>query len=213
MIQHADSALKIAEYLLQIKAVKLQPTKPFTWASGWKSPIYCDNRLTLSYPVIRTYIRQEFCKAILDNYGKPDVIAGVATGGIAQGALVAQDLGLPFAYVRSDAKKHGLTNQIEGHVEKGQSVVVIEDLISSGGSSLKAVTALREAGCQVKGLVSIFTYGFKAAETNFKKAKCSSYSLCNYHALIEQALKENYINEEDIASLRKWREEPDNWKP
>lgn len=213
MIQHTDSALKIAEYLLQIKAVKLQPTKPFTWASGWKSPIYCDNRLTLSYPVIRTYIRQEFCKAILDNYGKPDVIAGVATGGIAQGALVAQELGLPFAYVRSDAKKHGLTNQIEGHVEKGQSVVVIEDLISSGGSSLKAVTALRDAGCQVKGLVSIFTYDFKAAETNFKKAKCSTVSLCNYHALIEQALKENYIDEEDIASLKKWREEPENWKP
>lgn len=137
MIQHADSALKIAEYLLQIKAIKLQPTKPFTWASGWKSPIYCDNRLTLSYPVIRTYIRQEFCKAIIDNYGKPDAIAGVATGGIAQGALVAQDLGLPFAYVRSDAKKHGLTNQIEGHVEKGQSVVVIEDLISSGAVALK----------------------------------------------------------------------------
>ena len=213
MIQHADSALKIAEYLLQIKAVKLQPTKPFTWASGWKSPIYCDNRLTLSYPIIRTYIRQEFCKAIIDNYGKPDVIAGVATGGIAQGALVAQDLGLPFVYVRSDAKKHGLTNQIEGYVEKGQSVVVIEDLISSGGSSLKAVTALREAGCQVKGLVSIFTYGFKAADVNFKKAKCSTVSLCNYHALIDQALKENYIDEDDIFSLKKWREEPENWKP
>ena len=213
MIQYADSALKIAEYLLQIKAVKLQPEKPFIWASGWKSPIYCDNRLTLSYPIIRTYIRQQFCEAILDNFGKPDVIAGVATGGIAQGALVAQDLGLPFVYVRSDAKKHGLTNQIEGHVEKGQSVVVIEDLISSGGSSLKAVDALREVGCQVKGLVSIFTYDFKAAEVNFKKAKCATFSLCNYHALIEQALKENYIDETSISSLKKWREDPENWKP
>lgn len=213
MIQHADSALKIAEYLLQIKAVKLQPAKPFTWASGWKSPIYCDNRLTLSYPVIRTYIRQQFCEAIVEKFGKPDVIAGVATGGIAQGALVAQDLGLPFAYVRSDAKKHGLTNQIEGHVEKGQSVVVIEDLISSGGSSLKAVDALREAGCQVKGLISIFTYDFKVAETTLKKAKCATFSLCNYHALIEQALKENYIDEADMTSLKKWREDPENWKP
>jgi orotate phosphoribosyltransferase len=199
MIPHPDSALKIAEYLLQIKAVKLQPAKPFTWASGWKSPIYCDNRLTLSFAVI------------IENFGKPDVIAGVATGGIAQGALVAQELGLPFVYIRSDAKKHGLTNQIEGHVEKGQSVVVIEDLISSGGSSLKAVDALRELGCTVKGLVSIFTYDFKVAETTFKKAKCTTVSLCNYHALIEQALKENYINESDVSSLKKWREDPENW--
>ena len=213
MIQHPDSALKIAEYLLQIKAVKLQPEKPFTWASGWKSPIYCDNRLTLSYPIIRTYIRQQFAELIVEKYGKPDVIAGVATGGIAQGALVAQDLGLPFVYVRSDAKKHGLTNQIEGKVEKGQSVVVVEDLISSGGSSLKAVDAIREAGCQVKGLVSIFTYDFKVAETNFKKAKCAVASLCNYGALIEQALKENYIDEANVASLKKWREDPENWKP
>lgn len=213
MIQHEDSALKIAEYLLQIKAVKLQPDKPFIWASGWKSPIYCDNRLTLSYPIIRTYIRQQFCQAISENFGKPDLIAGVATGGIAQGALVAQDLGLPFAYVRSDAKKHGLTNQVEGHVEKGQSVVVIEDLISSGASSLKAVIALRDAGCQVKGLASIFTYGFKVAETTFKKAKCPTLSLCNYHALIDQALKENYISDDDVFSLKKWREDPQNWKP
>ena len=213
MIQHADSALKIAEYLLQIKAIKLQPAKPFTWASGWKSPIYCDNRLTLSYPKIRTYIRQQFCAAILENYGKPDVIVGVATGGIAQGALIAQEMGLPFAYVRSDAKKHGLTNQIEGWVEKGQSVVVIEDLISSGGSSLKAIDALREAGCLIKGLASIFTYNFKVAETSFKKAKCPTVSLCNYHALIEQALKENYIDDTEMDSLKKWREDPENWKP
>jgi orotate phosphoribosyltransferase len=213
MIQQPDSALKIAEYLLQIKAVKLQPEKPFTWASGWKSPIYCDNRLTLSYPIIRTYIRQQFAKLIVEQYGKPDVIAGVATGGIAQGALVAQEMGLPFVYVRSDAKKHGLSNQIEGQVEKGQSVVVVEDLISSGGSSLKAVDAIREAGCQVKGLVSIFTYDFKVAEANFKKAKCAVSSLCNYQALIEQALKENYITEANVSSLKKWREDPENWKP
>ncbi len=212
MIQHTDSALKIAEYLLQIKAVKLQPAKPFTWASGWKSPIYCDNRLTLSYPIVRTYIRQQFCELIIEKFGKPDVIAGVATGGIAHGALVAQDLGLPFVYIRSDAKKHGLTNQIEGHIEKGQSVVVIEDLISTGGSSLKAVDALREAGCQVKGLVSIFTYDFKMAEAAFKKATCTAVSLCNYHVLIEQALKENYIDEKSISSLKKWREDPENWK-
>src|SRR3989304_5181040 len=150
-----ESALKIAEFLLQIKAIKLQPNKPFVWASGWNSPIYCDNRVTLSYPKIRTYIRQEFVNGIIDKFGKPDVIAGVATGGIAQGALVAQELGLPFVYIRSEAKKHGLTNMIEGVVEKGQSVVVIEDLISTGGSSLKAVEALREAGCEVKGMAAI----------------------------------------------------------
>src|ERR1700741_4401829 len=154
-----DAAYKIAEYLLQIKAVKLQPDQPFTWASGWKSPIYCDNRKTLSYPAIRTYIRQEFVNAINKDFAKPDVIAGVATGGIAQGALIAQELGLPFVYVRSEAKKHGLTNMIEGDVQKGQSVVVIEDLISTGGSSLKAVEALRERGCVVKGMAAIFTYG------------------------------------------------------
>lgn len=212
MTKHADSALKIAEYLLQIKAVKLQPDNPFIWASGWKSPIYCDNRLTLSYPKIRTFIRQQFCDVINEKFARPDVIAGVATGGIAHGALVAQDLGLPFVYVRSDAKKHGLTNQVEGHIEKGQNAVVIEDLISTGGSSLKAVDALREAGAQVKGLVSVFTYDFKAAETAFKKAKCEAVSLCNYHALVELALKKNYIDEEHVSSLKKWREDPENWK-
>ena len=158
-----DAAHKVAEFLLQIKAIKLQPEQPFTWASGWKSPIYCDNRKTLSYPQIRTFIRQQYVNVINEKFGKPDVIAGVATGGIAQGALIAQDMGLPFVYVRSEAKKHGLTNMVEGVVEKDQSVVVIEDLISTGGSSIKAVDALREQGCNVKGMVAIFTYGFEEA--------------------------------------------------
>ena len=206
-----DSPYKIAEYLLQIKAIKLQPESPFTWASGWKSPIYCDNRKTLSYPAVRTYIRQRFVDVIKEEFPKPDVIAGVATGGIAQGALVAQELGLPFVYIRSEAKKHGLSNMIEGVVEKGQTVIVIEDLISTGGSSLKAVEALREAGCIVKGMAAIFSYGFNVAETNFKEAKCTLKTLCNYNVLIEQALKSNYITEKDLAPLKKWRESPENW--
>lgn len=205
------SSHKIAEYLLQIKAIRLQPENPFTWASGWKSPIYCDNRKTLSFPAVRTFIRQQFVQKINDTFGKPDLIAGVATGGIAQGALVAQDMGLPFAYVRSEAKKHGLTNMIEGVVEKGQSVVVIEDLISTGGSSLKAVEALREAGCVVKGMVAIFTYGFPAAEKNFADAKCPVETLSNYHVLVEEALRNNYITERDLDSLKSWREAPDKW--
>ena len=213
MTKNSDSSFKIAEYLLQIKAIKLQPAKPFVWASGWKSPIYCDNRKTLSYPLIRTYIRQQFVEVINEKFGKPDVIAGVATGGIALGALVAQELGLPFVYVRSEAKKHGLSNQIEGVVEKGQSVIVVEDLISTGGSSLKAVDALREVGAQVKGLVSVFTYDFKVAADAFKKAKCAYEVLCDYHILIEQAVKAKYIDEDDIASLKKWREDPANWSP
>ncbi len=207
-----ESALKIAEFLLQIKAIKLQPEKPFIWASGWNSPIYCDNRITLSYPKIRTFIRQEFVRAIDEKFGKPDVIAGVATGGIAQGALVAQELGLPFVYIRSEAKKHGLTNMIEGVVEKGQSVVVIEDLISTGGSSLKAVEALREAGCDVKGMAAIFTYGFKTANDNFKKAKCKLIALSDYETLIKQALKSNYITEKNLKSLKDWRENPAEWR-
>lgn len=213
MTKNSDSAFKIAEYLLQIKAIKLQPDKPFVWASGWQSPIYCDNRVTLSYPKIRTYIRQLFSEEIAANYAKPDIIAGVATGGIAHGALVAEELGLPFVYVRSDAKKHGMGNQIEGRIEKGQSVVVIEDLISTGGSSLNAVNALREAGAQVKGLISIFTYDFKISQEAFKKAKCPYTSLCTYDTLIEQALKANFINEDEMLSLEKWREDPANWKP
>lgn len=207
-----DAAHKVAEFLLQIKAIKLQPDQPFTWASGWKSPIYCDNRKTLSYPQIRTYIRQQYVNMINDQFAKPDVIAGVATGGIAQGALVAQDMGLPFVYVRSEAKKHGLTNMVEGVVEKGQSVVVIEDLISTGGSSIKAIEALREQGCKVKGMVAIFTYGFDEAVENLKKANCPTTALCDYNTLIEVALKHKYISENDVESLKEWRESPSTWK-
>lgn len=211
MILNKDKALKVAEFLLQIKAVKLQPNEPFTWASGWASPIYCDNRKTLSFPSIRTFIRQGYAEAILDHFGKPDVIAGVATGGIAQGALVAQELGVPFIYVRSSAKGHGLGNQIEGHFEKGQRVVVIEDLISTGGSSLVAVEALREAGCEVKGLVAIFTYGFEIALKNFADAECPFVTLTDYEHLIDQAVKLEYINESNVASLKKWKNDPANW--
>ena len=211
MKKNDESALKVAEFLLQVKAVKLQPNNPYTWASGWKSPIYCDNRVTLSFPQVRTYIRQQFVDAILEKFGRPDVIAGVATGGIAQGALIAQEMGLPFVYVRSEAKKHGLTNMIEGIIEKGQSVVVIEDLISTGGSSLKAVEALREAGCDVKGMAAIFTYRFKTATDNFEKAKCELITLSNYDTMIDQALQSNYITDKDLLSLQAWRENPAEW--
>ncbi len=211
MTSFDDPAYKVAEFLLQIKAVKLQPEKPFTWASGIKSPIYCDNRKTLSYPKIRTYIRQQFTEVINANFGKPDVIAGVATGGIAIGALVAQEMGLPFVYVRSEAKKHGLTNMIEGEIESGQTIVVIEDLISTGGSSLKAVEALREKGCNVKGMVAIFTYGFDEATQNFKKAKCRVETLTNYTTLVQAAVKKEYITEKDVKSLKEWRTNPSAW--
>ncbi|MFY7990057.1 MAG: orotate phosphoribosyltransferase [Fluviicola sp.] len=212
MILNKDRALKVAEFLLQIKAVKLQPNSPFTWASGWKSPIYCDNRKTLSFPAIRTYIRQGYTDAILEKFGKPEVIAGVATGGIAQGALIAQELGVPFIYVRSSAKGHGLGNQIEGHFEKGQRVVVIEDLISTGGSSLIAVQALREAGLDVKGLAAIFTYGFDVAVENFKQEDCAYITLTDYDHLLDQALKSDYISESDVASLKEWKNAPSTWK-
>jgi len=206
-----DPAHKIAEFLLQIKAVKLEPEHPFTWASGLKSPIYCDNRKTLSYPKIRTYIRQQFVESIQEHFGKPDVIAGVATGGIALGALVAQEMGLPFVYVRSEAKKHGLSNTIEGELESRQSVVVIEDLVSTGGSSLKAVAALREAGCVVKGMVAIFTYEFEEAAANFKKAKCELNTLTNYSNLIETAVEKEYIAKKDVESLKQWKLDPSGW--
>jgi orotate phosphoribosyltransferase len=211
MTSFDNPAYKVAEFLLQIKAVKLQPENPFTWASGIKSPIYCDNRKTLSYPQIRTFIRQTFVDTINKNFAKPDVIAGVATGGIAIGALVAQEMGLPFVYVRSEAKKHGLTNMIEGDVESGQNVVVVEDLISTGGSSLKAVEALREKGCTVKGMVAIFTYGFDEAEQNFKKAKCNLKTLTDYNTLINTALTKEYISEKDLESLKQWRTNPSAW--
>jgi orotate phosphoribosyltransferase len=206
-----DPAYKIAEFLLQIKAIKLQPDNPFTWASGWKSPIYCDNRKTLSYPAIRTYIRQQFVETIQKHFAKPDVIAGVATGGIAIGALVAQEMNLPFVYVRSEAKKHGLTNMIEGEINSGQSVVVIEDLISTGGSSIKAVEALKEKGCEVKGMVAIFTYGFDVAEKNFSEAKCNVKTLTNYEVLINKALQKQYIDEKSVESLKSWRQDPSKW--
>ncbi|TXI84337.1 MAG: orotate phosphoribosyltransferase [Crocinitomicaceae bacterium] len=211
MILNNDRALKVAEFLLQIKAIKLQPTNPFTWASGWKSPIYCDNRKTLSYPAIRTFIRQAYAEVILEKYGKPDFIAGVATGGIAQGALVAQELGIPFVYVRSTPKGHGLGNQIEGDFESGQKVVVIEDLISTGGSSLQAVEALRAAGCEVKGLVAIFTYDFAIAKENFKNANCPYETLTNYDFLIQEAVSKDYIPAADLESLQAWRNDPSTW--
>lgn len=211
MISNTDRALKVAEFLLQVKAVKLQPKNPFTWASGWNSPIYCDNRITLSFPNIRTFIRQAYSSVILEEFGKPDIIAGVATGGIAQGALIAQELGLPFIYVRSSAKGHGMGNQIEGFYEEGQKVVVIEDLISTGGSSIKAIEALKEGGLDVKGLVATFTYGFKLAEENFKEINCPFVSLTNYDILLQQALKKKYITDKDIESLKEWKEEPESW--
>ena len=212
MILNDETALKVAEFLLQIKAIVLKPNDPFTWASGWKSPIYCDNRKTLSYPKIRNYIRQELVAAIREQFGKPDVIVGVATGGIAQGALVAQELSLPFAYVRASAKNHGMTNLIEGVIEEGQSVVVIEDLVSTGGSSLKAVEALREAGCDVKGMAAIFTYDFQTAKQNFKNHKCDLVTLSDYNYLIQQAAESNVVSEQDLDSLKHWRLNPSEWK-
>ncbi|MCB9196619.1 MAG: orotate phosphoribosyltransferase [Flavobacteriales bacterium] len=211
MVFDEECGLKVAEFLLKIKAVKLQPDQPFTWASGWQSPIYCDNRKTLSYPEIRTYLRQRFVDVILEKYGKPDVIAGVATGGIAIGALVAQELGIPFVYVRSSSKAHGLNNQIEGEIRAGQSVVVIEDLVSSGKSSLLAVDALREAGCVVKGMVAIFTYGFDVANHNFQEKNCTLFTLTDYNLLLEQAVASNYISEDKLNTLGNWRLSPNTW--
>jgi orotate phosphoribosyltransferase len=208
-----NSAHKVAEFLLQIKAISLKPDDPFQWASGWKSPIYCDNRKTLSYPRIRTFIRQEIVKAIDENFGRPDVIAGVATGGIAQAALVAQDLGLPLVYIRPKMKEHGQKNQLEGVLESGQSVIVIEDLVSTGNSSLIAVDALRDQGCIVKGMVAIFTYGFDQARKNFLDHKCPLVTLSDYNALIEKARETNYVQETDLESLMEWRENPSTWAP
>ncbi len=208
---HDDVAIKVAEFLLQIKAIKLQPEQPFTWASGWKSPIYCDNRISLSYPRIRTFLRQELVKLIEDKFGRPDIIAGVATAAIAQGALVAEAMGLPFVYVRSSAKDHGRKNTIEGEIKKDQTAVVIEDLISTGGSSLKAVEDLKENGVIVKGLVSIFTYGFETASANFKQAACPWYSLSNYDVLIKQAIASGYVKKQDLPLLQAWRQHPEKW--
>lgn len=206
-----ETAIKMSESLLQIKAVKLDPVNPFTWASGIKSPIYCDNRRTLSYPMIRTYIRQEFVKIINEEFGNVDLIAGVATGAIAAAVLVAQDLGLPFVYIRSEKKSHGLENQIEGVVESGQSVVVIEDLISTGKSSLNAVQALREAGCNVKGMVAIFSYNLAEADEAFKSANCIVHTITNYDILIKTAIERDYVKSSELQTLVKWRENPKEW--
>jgi orotate phosphoribosyltransferase len=212
MILNKDTAKKTAELLLQVKAIKLNPSDPFNWASGWKSPIYCDNRVTLSYPPVRVFLKEEIAKIIEKEYGKPDVIAGVATGAIAIGILVAQELGVPFIYVRPEPKKHGRKNQIEGHLERGQNVVVIEDLISTGTSSLNAVAALKEAGAVVKGMVAIFTYGFDLAIENFKDKNIDLVTLSNYDNLLEQALESSYISEKELSTLREWRREPSTWK-
>ena len=203
----------LAEKLLKISAVKLQPSNSFTWASGWKSPIYTDNRRTLSYPTLRTFITVELCRLIMENFEGVDAIAGVATGAIAQGALVADELGLPYVYVRSAPKDHGLENLIEGNLIPGQKVVVIDDLISSGGSSLKAVEAIRNAGCEVIGMAAIFTYGFPIAIERFKEAKVKLLTLSNYNAVLEVALETNYIAEEDLATLHEWRTDPSIWNP
>lgn len=206
-----ETAARTAAFLLQVKAVKLNNENPFTWASGRKSPIYCDNRITLSYPEIRTFIRQRYVDIINECFGDADVIAGVATGGIAQGALVAQELGKPFVYVRSEAKSHGLTNQIEGEIHEGQSVVVIEDLVSTGKSSLIAVNALREKGCIVKGMVAIFTYSLAVADKNFADADVELHTITNYDTLVQVAKDEDYVSESDMHSLAEWRKNPEKW--
>ena len=200
-----------AEKLLKISAIKLQPELPFTWASGWKSPIYTDNRITLSYPDIRNFIKVELTRLIIENFPKPDAVAGVATGAIAQGALVADTLGLPYVYVRSTPKDHGLENLIEGDLRPGQKVVVIEDLISTGGSSLKAVEAIRKAGCEVIGMVAIFTYGFPIAVQRFEEAGVKLYTLSNYTAMLETAIETGYFKPEFLETLQEWREDPANW--
>lgn len=203
----------LAEKLLRISAIKLQPENPFTWASGWNSPIYTDNRKTLSYPDIRTFIKVELCRLIMENFTDADAIAGVATGAIAQGALVADTLGLPYVYVRSTPKNHGLENLIEGNLLPGQKVVVIEDLISTGGSSLKAVEAIRNAGCEVVGMAAIFTYGFPIAEEAFKNANVTLHTLSNYNSMLEAALASGYIKADDVETLKEWRKDPANWYP
>lgn len=201
----------VAEKLLKIKAVKVQPANPFTWASGWKSPIYCDNRKTLSYPQIRTFIKIELARLIREKYDNVDVIAGVATGAIAQGAMIADELGLPFVYIRSSAKGHGLENLIEGDLKPGQKVVVIEDLISTGGSSLKAVEAIRKDGCEVLGMMAIFTYGFPVAAEQFAAANVELTTLSNYEAVLNHLLKAEFIGNDEMETLKKWRKDPANW--
>jgi orotate phosphoribosyltransferase len=208
-MKHLETLL--AEKLLQISAIKLQPENPFTWASGWNSPIYTDNRVTLSYPALRSFIKVELCRIIAENFGQADAVAGVATGAIAQGALVADTLGLPYVYVRSTPKDHGLENLIEGKLKPGSKVVVVEDLISTGGSSLKAVNAIRKSGCEVVGMVAMFTYGFPIAVEAFKEAGVKLITLSNYNSMLEAALKCNYIRPEYLETLKEWRENPSEW--
>ncbi|MEE2700518.1 MAG: orotate phosphoribosyltransferase [Bacteroidota bacterium] len=212
MISDIELGKQIAKNLLQINAIILQTEKPFTWVSGWNSPIYCDNRKILSYPESRTFVRQALVKVISKHFGGSNVIAGVATGAIAHGALVAEEMGLPFIYVRATKKEHGKQNHVEGVFDSGQSVIVIEDLISSGKSSLEAVQVLRNEGLNVKGLISIFTYGFDNAKENFKKADCEFISLCDYPTLLQEALKQDYIKQSDLEILEKWRGAPEKWK-
>jgi len=211
MIFNKDTAEKTAELLLQINAIKLNPRNPFTWASGWNSPIYCDNRITLSFPAVRNYIRDEFSKNIEKQFGKPDVIAGVATGAIGIGILVAESMGLPFVYVRPEPKKHGRLNQVEGYLQKGQNVIVVEDLISTGNSSLLAVEALKEAGANVKGMAAIFSYGFAIASDNFQNARVDLFTLSNYENLLPLAVAKKYITEEEEITLQEWRKNPSTW--
>ena len=211
MIFNDDISRTTARSLLQIKAVKLSPHDPFTWTSGIKSPIYCDNRVTLSFHAIRTYIRQQFVHIIREEFGIVEYIAGVATGGIAQGALIAQEFGIPLVYVRSEKKQHGMENKIEGRIETGKSIVVVEDLVSTGSSSLAAVHALTEAGFIVKGMVAIFNYNLDVAKKNFADAKCRLITLSDYNSLITEALESNYITDDELQSLVKWRENPEKW--
>lgn len=205
------TSAKVAEYLLEIKATKLQPHQPFTWASGWKSPIYNDNRISLSYPKVRDYIKASLADLIRSRFPQCELIAGVATAGIAPGVLAADALQLPFGYVRSEAKKHGMGNRIEGAVQAGQKVVVVEDLISTGKSSLEAVEALKAHGCEVLGLAAIFTYGFDIADTQFAAADCPFYTLSHYDALLQVAIEKNYVRSEDLELLAAWRKNPSDW--
>ncbi|HBX45925.1 orotate phosphoribosyltransferase [Limibacterium fermenti] len=200
-----------AEKLLRIKAVKLQPSNPFTWASGWKSPIYCDNRKLMSYPAIRNFIKVEFCRLILEKYPQVEAIAGVATGAIAPGALVADTLGLPFVYIRSAPKDHGLENLIEGDLKPKQKVVVVEDLVSTGQSSLRAVEVVRRDGSDVLGIVAVFTYDFPVVQQNMKEARVELTTLSNYDAILDEALLTDYIDESELKTLQDWRKDPKNW--
>lgn len=200
-----------AAKLLKVKAIKLQPTNPFTWASGWKSPFYCDNRKTLSYPELRSFVKLETARLVMEHFSEAEAVAGVATGAIPQGALVADVLALPFAYVRSKPKDHGLENLIEGELRPGMKVVVVEDLISTGGSSLKAVEAIRQNGCEVVGMVAAYTYGFAVAERAFKDAGVKLLTLTNYEAVVAEALRTGYIKESDVQLLNEWRRDPANW--